>query len=133
MIGKIPVNGNQNQDKLTNQGVEDNVDGNQQGGDQQVGETFEETFMNEVRSIGETRTRRPPNTFDDECYLAIDTTADINKPIGTDEAFSGEHSKEWKQATDSEFKPLIENDIWELVPMPEGKNIVGNKWVLKVF
>ena len=33
-----------------------------------------------------------------------DITADINKPINIDEAFSGEHSKEWKQATDSEFK-----------------------------
>ena len=61
-----------------------------------------------------------------------DITADINKPINIDEAFSGEHSKEWKQATDSEFKSLIENDTWELVPMPEGKNIVGNKWVFKV-
>ena len=35
-------------------------------------------------------------------------------------------------STDSEFKPLIENDTWELVPMPEGRNIVGNKWVLKM-
>ena len=56
MIGKIPVNGNQDQDKPTNQGVEDNVDGNQQGGNQQVGETVEETFMCEVRGTGETRT-----------------------------------------------------------------------------
>ena len=97
-----------------------------------VRETFEKTFMNEVRNIDETRTRRPPNRFDDECYLANDITADIKEPINIDEAFSGEHSKEWKQATDSEFKPLIENDKWELVPMSEGKNIVGNKWVLKV-
>ena len=67
MIGKIPVNGNQDQDKPTNQGAKDNVDGNQQGGDQQVGETFEETFMNEVCSIGEARTQRLPNRFDDEC------------------------------------------------------------------
>jgi hypothetical protein len=27
---------------------------------------------------------------------------------------------------------LIENDTWELVPLPEGKNIVGSRWVFKV-
>ena len=132
VIGKIPLNGSQDQDEPNDQRVANNVDGNQQDGVQQVGETFEETFMNEVRNIGERRARRPPNRFDDECYLANDITADINEPINIDEAFSGEHSKEWKQATDSEFKSLIENDTWELVPMPEGKNIVGNKWVFKV-
>ena len=48
------------------------------------------------------------------------------------EAFSGEHSAEWKQATDSEFNSLIENETWELVSLPEGKNAVGSKWVFKV-
>ena len=60
--------------------------------------------MNEVRNIGERRVRRLPNRFDDECYLASDITADINEPINIDEAFSGQHSTEWKQATDSEFE-----------------------------
>ena len=26
----------------------------------------------------------------------------------------------------------MQNNIWELVPPPEGQNIVGSKWVLKV-
>ena len=106
MIGKIPVNGSLDQDEPNDQRVANNVDGNQQGSVQQVGETFEETFMNEVRNIGERRARRPPNRFDDECYLANDITADIKEPINIDEAFSGEHS--------------------------EDKNIVDNKWVFKV-
>ena len=63
---------------------------------------------------------------------ASDITADINKQINIDEAFSGRHSTEWKQATNSEFESLIQNDTLELVSMPEGKNIVGNKWVFKV-
>ena len=69
---------------------------------QQVRETFEETFMNEARNIGERRARRPPKRFDDKCYLANDITADINEPINIDEAFSGEHSKNGN-------KPLILN------------------------
>ena len=29
-------------------------------------------------------------------------------------------------------KGLIDNDTWDLVPPPNGVNIVGSKWVLKV-
>ena len=88
--------------------------------------------MNEVRNVGEQRRRRPPNRFDDECYLADDITADISEPINLDEAFSGENSAQWKQVTDSEFNSLVENDTSELVSLPEGKNVVGSKWVFKV-
>ena len=31
-----------------------------------------------------------------------------------------------------ELESLTKNNTWELVPPPEGKNIVGSKWVLKV-
>ena len=27
---------------------------------------------------------------------------------------------------------VVKNDTWDLVPPPEGKNIVGSRWVLKV-
>ena len=30
-----------------------------------------------------------------------------------------------------EFESLTKNNAWELVPTPEGKNIVCSKWVLK--
>jgi hypothetical protein len=132
MIEETPVDGNENQDEIANQRVAENAEGNQQANDQPVGATFEETFMNEVHNVGERRMRRPPNRFDEECYLANDITADINEPINMDEAFSGEHSTEWKQATDSEYNSLIENETWELVSLPEGKNVVGRKWVFKV-
>ena len=132
MIEETPEDGNENQDEIANQRVAENAEGNQQANDQPVGATFEETFMNEVHNVGERRMRRPPNRFDEECYLANDITADINEPINMDEAFSGEHSTEWKQATDSEYNSLIENETWELVSLPEGKNIVGSKWVFKV-
>ncbi|CAB4022679.1 Hypothetical predicted protein [Paramuricea clavata] len=94
MIEETPVDGNENQDEIANQRVAENAEGNQQANDQPVGGTFEETFMNEVRNVGERRMRRPPNRFDEECYLANDITADINEPINMDEAFSGEHSAE---------------------------------------
>ena len=33
---------------------------------------------------------------------------------------------------ESEYSSLLKNDTWDLVPPPEGKNIVGSRWVLKV-
>ena len=132
MIEEIPADGNQDQDEIANQRVAHDDEENHQADDQRVGATFEERFMEEVRNVGERRIRRPPNRFDEECYLANDITADINEPVNIDEAFSGEHSTEWKQATDSEFNSLIENETWELVPLPKDKNIVGSKWVFKV-
>ena len=105
---EVPADRKQQQNEIPNERVADNAEPDQQVDDQQpdqqpnqqhnqrVGATLEETFMNEVRNVGEQRRRRPPNRFDDECYLADDITADINKPINLDEAFSGENSAQWK-------------------------------------
>ena len=30
-----------------------------------------------------------------------------------------------------EYNALIENKTWELVPQPQGKNVIGCKWVYK--
>ena len=48
------------------------------------------------------------------------------------EALKGEQSYWWKEAMKSKYSSLIKNDTWELVPPPEGKNIVGCGSVLKV-
>ena len=94
MIEEIPINQNQVED---NQRVINDIQENQEADNEQVGATFEETFMNEVQNVGEQRIRRPPNRFDEECYIASDITADINEPATIDEAFSGGKSAEWKQ------------------------------------
>lgn len=31
-----------------------------------------------------------------------------------------------------EIKALEENDIWEVVDLPKGKNAVGSKWIYKI-
>jgi histone deacetylase 1/2 len=33
---------------------------------------------------------------------------------------------------DSEYKALLRNKTWQLVPRPKGKNIIGCKWVYKI-
>ena len=61
-----------------------------------------------------------------------DLTADINEPTYIEDAFSGEHYHQWKEATKSEYDSLVGNNTWELVPPPDGKNVVGSRWVFKV-
>ena len=48
------------------------------------------------------------------------------------EAMEGEQARQWKQATDSEYKSLIENDTWDLVELPNGRTSIGCRWVFKV-
>ena len=64
--------------------------------------------------------------------MASDLTADINEPTIIEDTFSGEHSHQWKEATKSEYDSLVGNNTWELVPPPDGKNVVGSRWVFKV-
>jgi hypothetical protein len=38
---------------------------------------------------------------------------------------------EWEQAMKKEMDSLVKNQIWNLVPQPQGKNIVKCRWVYK--
>ena len=84
-----------------------------------------------------TRTRRPPIRY------GIDEFADIAKahyayratcteePTSVSDALMGSNANEWKEAMDSEYRSLMENEAWELVELPENKKAIGCKWVFK--
>ncbi len=38
----------------------------------------------------------------------------------------------WEQAMKDELEALRENDTFELTTLPEGKNLVGGKWVYTI-
>ena len=95
-----------------------------------VKRTYEETFMEEVQNLGPVRQRRMPSRFQDyDCLLV---NSEINEPKTVHEALNGEQSIQWREAMESQYSSLLKNDTWDLVPPPEGKNIVGSRWVLKV-
>ena len=48
------------------------------------------------------------------------------------EALDSDVSAEWKNAADSEYLSLLENNTWELVPLPSGRQAIGSRWVFKV-
>ena len=42
------------------------------------------------------------------------------------------NAQEWWKAAQAECDSLIENETWEVVPLPEGRKTVSCKWVFKV-
>ena len=31
-----------------------------------------------------------------------------------------------------EYQSIMKNDVWEIVPRPEGKSVVSSKWIFKI-
>ena len=48
-----------------------------------------------------------------------------------DEAISSVNKRKWEQAMQSEMDSLIQNDTWELTPLPKGKHALPCKWGLQ--
>ena len=59
-------------------------------------------------------------------------SAKVDEPNTIQEALGGRHSKEWKEAADSEYSSLLENNTWELTELPKGRRAIGCKWVFRV-
>ena len=51
-----------------------------------------------------------------------------SKPFSFEEAT--QHDL-WKEAM-VEYDSIMKNQVWEAVPRPEGKKVVGSKWIYKV-
>ena len=99
-----------------------------------VKRAYDDKFMEEVRNLGPVRQRRKPIRFrddddDDDCLLVNSV---MEEPKTVHEALNGEQSSRWREAMESAYSSLLKKNIWDLVPSPEGKNIVGSRWVLKV-
>ena len=39
---------------------------------------------------------------------------------------------EWKDAMIEEYQLIMKNDVWDVVPRPEGKSVVTSKWIYKI-
>ena len=74
------------------------------------------------------RTRRPPQYYGREGMASL---ADSGEPTTFREAIVSPSKTSWIQAMETEMKSLYDNDVWELVELPEGNKPVGSKWVYK--
>jgi hypothetical protein len=40
-------------------------------------------------------------------------------------------NKVWNDAMEEEYQPIIQNDVWDVVPRPKEKYVVSSKWIYK--
>ena len=52
-----------------------------------------------------------------------------SKPSSNEEAA---RQKVWREAMVEEYSSIMKNDIWEIVPRPEGKSMVTSRWLYKI-
>jgi predicted peptidase len=52
-------------------------------------------------------------------------------PLTYHEAMSREDSREWHEIMKSELQSMKDNQVWDLVDLPDGIKPVKNKWVFK--
>ena len=70
------------------------------------------------------RQTRPPDFYGYHCNLS-----QVKEPKSVGDAVT---SQEWVDAMQAEIESLHDNDVWDLVRLPEGRKAVGSKWVYKV-
>ena len=51
--------------------------------------------------------------------------------INVHQAINSSDSQKWLDAMNDEFKSVKDNDVWDLVPLPEGTKPIGCKWIFK--
>ena len=52
-------------------------------------------------------------------------------PINFHQAIQSSDSQKWIDAMNEEYKSMQDNDVWDLVPLPEGVKPIGCKWIFK--
>ena len=58
--------------------------------------------------------------------------AESHEPTTLKEALASPDKAKWMKAMEKEMESLYENDVWDLVELPNGQNAVGSKWVFKL-
>ena len=52
-------------------------------------------------------------------------------PINCRQAMESSNSQKWIDSMNEEIKSIKDNDVWDLVPLPESARPIGCKWIFK--
>jgi hypothetical protein len=76
-------------------------------------------------------TKRPGYLKDYYCTANVDYACTVipTMPENYEEATNSAEAERWKAAMDVEINTLIENDTWEIVPLPHDRTETKGKWV----
>jgi hypothetical protein len=82
-----------------------------------------------------TRERRPP-AWHSECVtksnIAYCLLTEDGEPSSFYEAIKSIDVSMWMTVMQEEIEALHKNNTWDLVPLPQGRKAIGNKWVYKI-
>jgi hypothetical protein len=73
------------------------------------------------------RESKPPERFCN--YIAMVSSIQESEPSTFEEASS---RQVWRDAMMEEYNSIMTNDVWEIVPRPEGKSVVTSRWLYKL-
>ena len=73
---------------------------------------------------GSTRRSKKPKPFSNYVSLMCDLV--YQEPKNYEEVVQ---KKEWVEEMTKEYQSIMKNDVWDIVPKPEGKSIVSSKWI----
>ena len=73
------------------------------------------------------RDSRPPKRFGS--YIAMVTDIIETEPSSYEEAST---QSVWRESMMEEYASIMKNDVWEVVPRPEGKSVVTSRWLYKI-
>jgi hypothetical protein len=92
---------------------------------------FKETLKEAKEYVGEPqrlmRESRAPKRFGS--YLAMVTSIADSEPTTFAQAAD---QQVWREAMQEEYDSIMRNDVWEVVPRPEGKSVVTSRWLYKI-
>ncbi|KAE8696710.1 Tyrosine decarboxylase 1 [Hibiscus syriacus] len=81
------------------------------------------------------RMRRRPNWHSDyviEGNITYCLLTEEGEPSTYQEAINSSDASLWMMAMQEEIEALHKNNTWDLVPLPQGRKPIGNKWVFKI-
>jgi hypothetical protein len=82
--------------------------------------------------VRSTRVPKLPSRYGDWAYFSTIVDETIIEPHTMIEALSSSHKDQWILAMQAEFQSLLENDTWELVPLPPTRHAISCKWTYQL-
>jgi hypothetical protein len=76
---------------------------------------------------GTTRQVKRPKPFSRYTALMCDLLE--KEPTRFEESIQ---KKEWANVITKEYQSIIKNDIWEIIPRPDSKDVVSSRWLFKI-
>lgn len=109
------------------------VEPNEDDLEEELVEVEDTQRVEQVPSIARDRERReikPPSRlgWEEVNYALISSEGD---PTTYKDAINCDVKASWMGAMSEEMEALRKNSVWELVPKPKGRHIVGSKWVYR--